>query len=35
MGRWPNEKRSALTTAVLIFVLFPLLSWLAWWYVRR
>ena len=35
MGRWPNEKRSALTTAVLIFVLLPLLLWLAYWFVRR
>jgi hypothetical protein len=35
MGRWPNEKRSSITTFLLIFVAFPLLAWLAWWYVRR
>ena len=34
MGRWPNEKRSALMTALLIFVLFPLLAWLTYWFVR-
>lgn len=34
MGRWPNEKRSTFTTFVLIFVLLPLLVWLAWWFVR-
>jgi len=34
MGRWPNEKRSSLTTFLLIFVLFPLLAWLAMWFVR-
>jgi hypothetical protein len=35
MGRWPNQKRMDVTTALLIFVLFPLLAWLAWWYVGR
>jgi predicted Na+-dependent transporter len=35
MGRWPNETRSTLVTAALMFVLFPLLAWLAWWFVKR
>jgi hypothetical protein len=35
MGRWPDEKRSVVTTAALIFILFPLLCWLALWFVRR
>jgi nitrate reductase NapE component len=35
MGRWPNEKRSALTTFLLIFVLFPLLALLTYWFVRH
>jgi hypothetical protein len=34
MGRWPDEARTTWTTALLIFVLFPLLCWLAIWYVR-
>jgi hypothetical protein len=34
MGRWPDDKRSVWTTITLIFVLFPLLCALAWWYVR-
>jgi hypothetical protein len=35
MARWPDNSRSVLVTAVLIFLLFPLLSWLAYWYVYR
>ncbi|VAX39348.1 hypothetical protein MNBD_PLANCTO02-937 [hydrothermal vent metagenome] len=34
MGRWPDESRSTLTTAALIFILFPLLCALAWWFVE-
>jgi len=34
MGRWPDDSRSIWTTILLIFVLFPLLCALAWWYVR-
>jgi hypothetical protein len=34
MGRWPDEKRSVVTTAVLMFVVLPLLCVLAWWFVR-
>jgi hypothetical protein len=34
MGRWPDDKRSVLTTAGLIFILLPLLCWLAWRFVR-
>jgi hypothetical protein len=34
MGRWPDDKRSTLTTFALIFLLFPLLCALAWWFVR-
>jgi hypothetical protein len=29
MGRWPDNNRSTMMTAVLIFVVFPLLCWLA------
>ncbi len=35
MARWPDRTRSMVTTFALIFVLFPLLAWLTWWYVRR
>ncbi|MCH7685762.1 MAG: hypothetical protein IH899_03620 [Planctomycetes bacterium] len=34
MGRWPDQSRSTWTTFLLIFVLFPLLALLAWWFVR-
>lgn len=34
MGRWPNDTRSTIWTVVLIFLLFPLLAGLAWWYVK-
>jgi len=34
MARWPDNPRSILLTLLLIFLLFPLLCWLAWWYVR-
>lgn len=33
MARWPDNTRSLLMTILLIFVLFPLLCWLAWWFV--
>jgi hypothetical protein len=33
VGRWPDKSRSALMTFVLIFVLFPLLCFLCWWFV--
>jgi hypothetical protein len=29
MGRWPDNNRSTMMTAALIFVVFPLLCWLA------
>ncbi len=35
MGRWPDEKRSQFQTFGIMFVLFPLLAWLAWWFVKR
>jgi len=35
MGRWPDNTRSPLVTALLIFLLVPLLCALAWWFVRR
>ena len=35
MGRWPDNTRATLITALLIFVLFPLLCLLAWWFVYR
>jgi hypothetical protein len=34
MGRWPDDRRSTLITFLLIFLLTPLLFWLAWWFVR-
>ena len=34
MGRWPDNRRTSLLTAVLIFALFPLLCWLAVWFVK-
>jgi hypothetical protein len=34
MGRWPDNDRSTLITAVIMFVVFPLLAFLAWWFVK-
>ena len=34
MARWPDNFRSNLATLAIVFVLFPLLCLLAWWYVR-
>lgn len=34
MGRWPDDKRSTWITALLIFLLFPFLCWLAMWWMR-
>ena len=34
MGRWPDNRRSNLIAFALIFVLFPLLAWLAYAWVR-
>lgn len=33
MARWPDNLRATLVTALLVFVVFPLLCFLAWWYV--
>ena len=35
MGRWPDNTRATFLTFLLIFLLFPLLCVLAWWYVYR
>jgi len=35
MARWPDDARSTWLTVLLVFVLFPLLCVLAWWFVRR
>jgi len=35
MGRWPDSRRSTWTTIVLMFVLFPALCWICWWFVNR
>jgi hypothetical protein len=34
MARWPDQSRSTLITIALIFVVFPLMAWLMWWFVR-
>ncbi len=34
MARWPRHTRSTLVTYGLIFVVFPLLCWLAYAWVR-
>jgi hypothetical protein len=34
MGRWPDDKRATFVTFLLMFVLTPLLFYLAWLYVR-
>jgi len=34
MGRWPDNDRMTLVTAVIIFVLFPAVAFLAWWFVE-
>lgn len=35
MARWPDNLRGTLTTWLLIVVLFPLLCYLAVWFVGR
>ncbi len=35
MARWPDNFRANLIAFALIFLLTPMLAWLAWWYVRR
>jgi hypothetical protein len=35
MGRWPDSNRSTFMTFLLIFVLFPLLAFGCWWFVKR
>ena len=34
MGRWPDNTRANIITAVLIFLVLPLLCLLAVWFVR-
>lgn len=34
MARWPDNPRANLWGFLLVFVLFPLLCWLTWWYVK-
>ena len=34
MGRWPDNSKATLTTGLVMFVVFPLLAALAWWYVH-
>jgi len=34
MARWPRNARTTIFTYAAIFVLFPLLSWLAWLWVQ-
>jgi hypothetical protein len=34
MARWPDNLRGTLLTVLSVFVLFPLLCLLAWWFVR-
>jgi hypothetical protein len=34
MARWPDDPRSIVTTMLLVFVVFPLLCFLAYWYIR-
>ncbi len=33
MARWPDNPRATITTVLLITVVFPLLCWLAVWFV--
>jgi hypothetical protein len=33
MARWPDNLRSTVIGFLLIFVLFPFLAWLCWWFV--
>ncbi len=35
MGRWPDNRRVQWVTFGVMFVLFPLLCWLTWWFVKR
>lgn len=33
MARWPDSVRSNLIGFLIVFVFFPLLCWLAWWWL--
>lgn len=35
MARWPDNERSTVITALIMFVGFPALAALAWWFVKR
>jgi len=34
MARWPDNWKSNLLGFLIVFVLFPLLCWLAWWWLQ-
>lgn len=34
MARWPDNTRANIVALALIFLLTPLLCWLAWWWLR-
>jgi hypothetical protein len=33
MARWPDNTRANLVSFALVFLLLPLLCWLAWWWM--
>ena len=33
MARWPDNWKSNLLGFLIVFVLFPVLCWLAWWWM--
>jgi hypothetical protein len=35
MARWPDNGISNFVRFVIVFVLFPLLCWLAWWWLNQ
>lgn len=34
MARWPDHPRANIIALTMMFVFFPLLCWLAWWFVK-
>lgn len=34
MARWPDNLKSNVVGFIIVFVLFPILCWLAWWWLN-
>jgi len=34
MARWPDNLKSNILGFTIVFVIFPILCWLTWWWLR-